>query len=279
MMIDRFSLKRRKIRMNNLGIVVIGRNEGKRLIDCLQSLLSELTEAKNTPIVYVDSGSTDGSIDAAKALGVHVIELDTSRPFTAARGRNTGFQWLIQQYPDLNYIQFMDGDCVLCSGWLAQASQILDQDQQVAIVCGRRREKFPDETPYNRLADIEWDTPIGEAMACGGDALMRVQAIQGVNGFNDALICGEEPEMCLRLRRQGWKILRIDADMTLHDAAMTKFSQWWFRMVRSGWAVSQGVAMYGASRKNIWFVNIGVIGVGDCLFLWCLWDLLGGLRD
>lgn len=236
--------------MNHLGIVIIGRNEGERLINCLQSLIKEVTPLNHVPMVYVDSGSTDNSIQAAKDLRVNVIELDTSRPFTAARGRNTGFWWLIQQHPDLDYVQFIDGDCILVSGWLSLALKTLEENQQLAIACGRRREKFPDATPYNRLADMEWNTPVGEAMACGGDALMRVKAIKSVNGFNDSLICGEEPEMCLRLRRQGWKILRLDADMTVHDAAMTQFSQWWTRMVRSGWAVAQGVAMYGASPQR-----------------------------
>ncbi|GBF82177.1 glycosyltransferase [Aphanothece sacrum] len=261
--------------MNNLGIVIIGRNEGERLISCLQSLITELTDISKIPIVYVDSGSTDDSVKTAKSLGVQVIELDSYRPFTAARGRNTGFRFLIEQYPNLKYIQFIDGDCTIISGWLEQAINVLDNNKSLAIVCGRRAEKFPDATPYNRLADMEWNTPTGETTACGGDALMRVQALQEVNGFNDTLICGEEPEMCVRLRRQNWKILRLEADMTLHDAAMTKFSQWWSRMVRSGWATAEGRAMYGSSperymvrqslRNWLWGVFLPLISL---IFAW-----------
>ena len=40
-----------------IGAVAIGRNEGERLINCLQSLKKDLKQ-----IVYVDSGSTDGSL-------------------------------------------------------------------------------------------------------------------------------------------------------------------------------------------------------------------------
>ena len=236
--------------MNKLGIALIGRNEGERLIECLKSVLNETKNYEDTPIIYVDSGSTDGSIETAKSLGVSVISLDNDRPFTAARGRNTGFQWLMKHHPDLTYIQFMDGDCTLASEWLEKAGKLLDENPNLAVVCGRRREKYPDATSYNRLADMEWDTPIGEAKACGGDALMRVQALQEVNGYNDTLICGEEPEMCLRLGRQGWKIWRLDEDMTYHDADMTQFSQWWTRMVRGGWAVAEGVAMYGNAPEK-----------------------------
>jgi glycosyltransferase involved in cell wall biosynthesis len=260
--------------MNRIGAVAIGRNEGERLVSCLKSLISLLPQ--NTPIVYVDSGSTDGSLDFSKKLGIQVIELDLSIPFTAARARNTGFNYLVEHFPDLEYVQFIDGDCEMFEGWIDRAISTFEKDDKLAVVCGRRRERFPDASPYNRLADMEWNTPVGEAKHCGGDALMRVSAIKEVSGYSDRMICGEEPEMCIRLRQRGWKVERIDANMTLHDAAMLKFSQWWKRSIRGGWAVAEGAAMYGASperymvreNKSVWLwgfivpaLAIGLAGV------------------
>jgi len=229
--------------MNRIGVVVIGRNEGERLIRCLKSLIAQLPT--DVMIVYVDSGSTDDSIAAAESLGVRVWELDLSTPFTMARGRNAGFAYLLQHCPGIEYVQFIDGDCELVSSWIPQAITKLDSDEKLAIVCGRRRERFPQVSIYNQLADMEWNTPVGEAQACGGDAMMRVSAISAVQGFNESLICGEEPEMSIRLRQCGWKIWRLDADMTLHDAAMLKFGQWWKRFIRAGWAVAEGKVMHG----------------------------------
>ena len=57
--------------MNDLGVVAIGRNEGERLRSCLLAL-----GPQSLPIVYVDSGSTDGSPDLAVSLGVAVVEFD-----------------------------------------------------------------------------------------------------------------------------------------------------------------------------------------------------------
>lgn len=256
--------------MMNIGVVTIGRNEGERLIRCLKSLKAQIPQ--NMPIIYVDSGSTDGSPEKARSLGVEVIDLDMSIPFTMARGRNTGFNYLIEHYPTLEYVQFIDGDCELLPNWLENALFALEKDEKLAIVCGRRREKFPDASPYNRLADMEWNTPIGEAKACGGDILARITAIKAVGGYDDSLICGEEPEMCIRLRELGWKIERIDADMTLHDAAMLKFGQWWKRSLRGGWAVAQGYDRYGKSPEQymvkqhrsgwLWGFLIPAIAVG-----------------
>ena len=270
--------------MSQLGIVIIGRNEGKRLTECLKSVLNETKNYDNTKIIYVDSGSTDGSLETAQSLGIIAISLDSDRPFTAARGRNTGWKWLLKQAPNLTYIQFMDGDCTLMSGWLEKAREMLETHPTIGVVCGRRREKFPDATPYNRLADLEWNTPIGEAKACGGDSLIRVEALQQVNGFNDSLICGEEPEMCIRLRGQGWKIWRLDEEMTAHDADMTRFSQWWSRMVRSGWAIAQGMAMYGFTPEKymvrqgisnwLWGFILPVIALGLVAWTWGLSLLL-----
>lgn len=234
--------------MTSIAVVTIGRNEGDRLINCLQSLKRELP--KNAPIIYVDSGSTDDSVKKAQELGIIVINLDLSIPFTAARARNTGVQYIIEHYPDTKYIQFLDGDCELYPQWLENAIARLDEKEDLAIVCGRRREKFPEKSFYNRLIDMEWNTPIGEVKACGGDALIRLKALKQVNGYNPSLICGEEPEMCIRLREKGWKIERLDIDMTLHDAAMFKFSQWWKRSIRGGWAVAEGYFMYGKTPEK-----------------------------
>jgi len=240
----------------DIGAVVIGRNEGARLHACLYSIVPRVEQ-----VVYVDSGSSDASVGFAKEQGVEVIELDTSIPFTAARARNAGLERLLELKPDLTFVQFVDGDCEVDEDWLDTAHDALNANEKLAVVCGRRRERFPGATPYNRHCDMEWDTPVGEAKACGGDAMMRIDAFRQAGGFNPSLICGEEPEFCIRLRQSGWTLQRLDAEMTLHDAAMTRFSQFWKRSVRGGWAYAQGVAMYGKPPErhcvrqyyNTWF--------------------------
>ncbi|NIF25231.1 glycosyltransferase [Pantoea sp. Tr-811] len=233
--------------MNGIGVVVIGRNEGLRLERCLASLAGSAQQ-----IVYVDSGSTDGSVHKAQGLGIEVVALDMAQPFTAARARNEGFARLLQLAPTLQYVQFVDGDCEVVAGWLARGQAFLDQHPDVAVVCGRRRERFPERSVYNLLCDLEWDTPVGQAKACGGDALMRVEAFQGVSGFRPGLIAGEEPELCVRLRARGWKIWRLGEEMTLHDAAMTRFSQWWRRSVRGGYAFAEGAYLHGDPPERHW---------------------------
>ncbi len=233
--------------MKQVGLVAIGRNEGQRLRQCLVWATNKVAR-----VVYVDSGSTDGSLELARSLGADTVELDLSKPFTAARARNEGFARLLQLVPDIEFVQFVDGDCEVVDGWLDRAYSELAAKPDVAAVCGRRRERYPAATIYNQLCDIEWDTAIGETKACGGDSMIRTAAFQQVEGFNPALIAGEEPEMCLRLRQKDWKILRLDAEMTLHDAQMTNFTQWWKRAQRAGYAYAEGSWMHGSKPERHW---------------------------
>ncbi|MFL6660928.1 MAG: glycosyltransferase family 2 protein [Rhizobacter sp.] len=233
--------------MTSLAVVVIGRNEGERLRRCLMSVC-----APGTPVVYVDSGSTDGSIALARAMQADAVELDMRVPFTAARARNAGWLRVRELAPATRFVQFIDGDCEMWPGWLAAARGHLDANPQVAVVAGRLRERHPERSIYNRLADIEWDTPVGAAKAVGGIAMMRLEALAAVGGFREDLIAGEEPELCVRLRGAGWTVWRLPDDMAWHDAAMTRFSQWWRRTVRAGFAFAEGAHLHGRPPERHW---------------------------
>lgn len=261
----------------NLGVVVIGRNEGERLVRCLRSVQA----ADVREFVYVDSGSRDASVAHARELGACVVALDLAQPFTAGRARNQGLRALLEKNPTLEFVQFLDGDCELQAGWLDAACATLASRPDVAVVFGRRRERAPAASLYNRLIDMEWNVALGEANACGGDALLRVAAFREVGGFRDSLIAGEEPELCHRLQRRGYKILRIDHEMTLHDAALTQFAQWWRRSVRSGHAYAELAALHGREARaytrrvlSILFWGMGVpLLVFAGLAVGCLWSL------
>ena len=235
-----------------VGLVAIGRNEGERLRRCLRSARAQSV----WPIVYVDSGSSDGSADWARGFGAEVVELDMSRPFTAARSRNAGARRLLQVAPGTRHIQFVDGDCELQPGWIQAALETLDARPRVAAVCGRLRERFPEATPYNRLCDLEWAAPVGVTDACGGIAMVRREPFEQVGGFRETMIAGEEPDMCFRMRQAGWTILRIADEMALHDAAMTRFGQWWRRNVRAGHAFAEGHFRNGGPPEHFWRRNV-----------------------
>lgn len=228
-----------------LSVVVIGRNEGNRLVRCLESVRDMSPLEGSVEVLYVDSNSTDGSSDRAASLGARVIEVRPTRP-AAAIGRNAG--WRAAR---ADVVLFLDGDTILHPDFVAQSLPAFD-DPAIAAVWGHRREISPESSPYNRALDLDWIYAPGETEFCGGDALMRRSALESVGGFDDALIAGEEPELCRRLRAAGFKILHVDRPMTGHDLDISSFRQYWRRAERAGHAYAEVSARFRGSELPLW---------------------------
>src|SRR5437868_7030095 len=232
--------------MPQLAAVVIGRNEG----DLLKLSLASVRTA-GLPPVYVDSGSSDGSAAIARDLGVATVELEPSRPFSAARGRNEGLEEALRRWPALDYVLFLDGDCELNADFPSAAVPVFEQNPDCAIVTGHLSERHPEASVYNRLCAIEWRSPVGrleDMSGLGGIMIARVSALRAVGGFDEQAIAGEEPDLGVRLGLAGYSILKIDCPMATHDAQMSRFGQWWTRAVRGGHALAHRYARHGHTK-------------------------------
>jgi len=228
-----------------LSVVVIGRNEGARLVRCLESIGRMRPLQGPIEVIYVDSGSTDNSLERAAQFKIRIIELESANPCAGA-GRNAG--WHAAKAP---IVLFLDGDTVLDSNFISASIAEL-KDPNIAVVFGNRREIAPDASIYNRLLDRDWIAPAGAVEFCGGDALIRREVLESVGGFDERLIAGEEPEMCQRIRALGFTILHVDRPMTGHDLAMTRFSQYWRRAVRSGYAYAEISTRFRNTDLPLW---------------------------
>ncbi len=238
-------LGHRSADLPTLSIVVIGRNEGKRLAKCLESI-GQVREIVIREIIYVDSGSTDGSPELASQYGAVVIFVHTERP-TAAMGRNAGWR-----RAECDLVLFLDGDTVLHFDFPRAACDALGQDPSVAAVWGHRREIHPEASIFTRVLDLDWVYRPGLTEFCGGDVLLRRKALLETGGFDEGLIAGEEPELCRRMRARGYRILHIDHPMTGHDLQITRFSQYWRRAARAGHAYAEVSERYRQSSDPSW---------------------------
>jgi len=239
-------------------IVAIGRNEGERLKSCLRAAL-----AATQTVVYVDSGSSDGSAAFARGLGCVVLEL--TPPFSAARARNEGFACVMKLNPKVSFVQFLDGDCELVKGWLDVGVATLAKQEHVAVVCGHVREVNPGGSVYNQLCNLEWQQTPGIILTSGGRFMIRTEVFTEVGGFREEVIAAEDDEFCVRVRRLGWKVMMVDAPMALHDANMLHFSEWWLRAFRTGHAYGHVAALHGKTDER-YFVD-------DCRRIW-IWGLI-----
>jgi len=242
-----------------VAIVAIGRNEGERLKNCLRAAIGSVRT-----VVYVDSGSRDGSAQFSRTLGCAVVELEPDPPFSAARARNEGFAYAMQANPHVDFVQFVDGDCTLVDGWLDHGLLALNKNKDVGVVCGHIREIHPKASVYNRLFDLEWRQKPGEIGACGGNFMVRVPVFKAVGGFRADVIAGEDNEFCVRAGQQGHRILLLDVAMVWHDAAMYRFTEWWRRTRRTGHAYAHVAALHGKNNER-YFVR-------ECRRIW-VWGL------
>jgi len=236
----------------SLSIVVIGRNEGERLVRCLKSV-AEMRELRQAPeIIYVDSASSDGSIERAVQLGAKAISLAPEH-LSAAAGRNAG--WRAARG---DIVLFLDGDMTIVPDFVGGALSEFN-NPNIAIVFGDCRESNPQGSIYNRILDLDWMLPAGPVEYCGGAALIRRDLLERVGGYKETLIAAEDTELCSRIRAIGYTILHVDRLMVFHDLAITRFYQYWSRAVRSGYAyaeVSEGIrrtdlpVWYRQARRN-----------------------------
>ena len=229
----------------SVGVIVIGRNEGERLHRAFASL-----PLGDVAVLYVDSGSTDGSIELARALGIKTHCLDPARPFSPARGRAEGVTLLQSAVPDLRFVQFLDGDCELAPDWLARAAACLEQRPEIGIVCGMVSEAAPEASVYNRLSPQRWKLKVGKIESCGGIFMIRLQVYEAVGGFNQALITREESDLCMRVRAAGHLVVRLDTLMAKHDSGLLRFSQWWRRAVWGGYGDALGIDADSGNIEN-----------------------------
>lgn len=224
-----------------LGVVVIGKNEGQQLLRALGSI-----GPRAAAVVYADSASTDDSVALVREHfpAVRVVQLDATRPLSPARGRNEGMAELRRALPDVALVQFLDGDCDLCPGWLEGASTYLEEHAEVGIVCGRLRERHRERNRFHRLADMEWAQPAGDIDDLGGIMMVRTRTWDDVDGQNADIPAAEEREFCRRALARGWRARRLPEDMALHDIDMEELSEWWTRMTRMGHSWAQGLWIY-----------------------------------
>jgi len=228
-----------------ISVVVIGRNEGPRLSRCLRSVFAMHHPEFDLEVIYVDSGSVDGSVATARAEGARTVELRPERP-SAALGRNAGWK-----AASGDIVLFLDGDTVLHPNFVV-ASLPEFALPSVAVVWGHRRELHPERSIYNRILDLDWVYAPGLTQYCGGDALFRRSILLKTNGFDASLIAGEEPELCNRIRALGSDILHVDRPMTGHDLAITRFGQYWKRLTRAGHAFAEIADRFRNTDQPFW---------------------------
>lgn len=231
--------------------VVIGRNEEAHLEAALRSVFAQ-AYAGEREVLYVDSRSTDRSVEIARSFpGVRVLVLDDPAP-SAAKARNLG--WRAARGA---LVHFVDGDAELVPEWTTIAVAAFAHPE-VAAVFGWFRERHPERSVYNRWADLDWPMESGPAQAFGGIVLVRRECLAETGGFDERLLGAEEPVLTMELLRRGRKVLQLPHLMAWHDIGLLRFADYWRRCVLTGWHYAERADRFRVvfGRSEGWSQNL-----------------------
>lgn len=190
--------------------VVVSRNRRQKLLHSLGR--------HEPPVILVDNGSTDGTVEAVRERfpHVHVVPLGGNH---GSPGRNVGVE--LAETP---YVAFADDDSWWAEGSLTACADMLDLHPRVALVAARVL-VGPEEqldplcrvlaaSPLPGAADTP-GTPVLGFMACG--AVVRRDAFLQAGGFDDVVFfAGEEDRLAWDMAASGWELVYLPEIVAHH---------------------------------------------------------------
>jgi GT2 family glycosyltransferase len=192
-----------------VSFIIPVRNDAARLRGCLKTIRANTYPATCVEILVADNGSTDGSVETARACGAKVIELP-ELPVAALRNRAaanaTG-----------DVLAFVDADHEIDAAWVASAVERFDDPAVAAVgaLCMAPPGGTWVQHMYDGLrgrtvgrGDVEW---LGS-----GNMAVRRSAFDRVGGFDMRLETCEDVDLCQRLRAAGHRLAADDRLKNVH---------------------------------------------------------------
>lgn len=196
-----------------ISVIVIGKNEGERLGACLRSVKDALSVLAHE-VIYVDSGSTDGSLSVAERAGARCFLLSEPEP-TAGLGRLVGTGEARGEY-----LLFLDGDMQLCPGFCEKALMAM-QTRGADGVCGMREDLYlRDGQLLGRRENYFGCTQERLCPEFGGAIFLSADALARCGGWSGDTVACEEAELHARLLDAGCTILELPIPMIVHTDAI-----------------------------------------------------------
>ena len=198
-----------------LTVIIIGKNEEQFIARSIASVI-EASKNMDTQIIYVDSASTDNSIEEAKRFPIGILQLRPDWHLSVAAGRYTG-----TLHARGEYIFFLDGDAETEPEWFDEAIAFMDENLDYGAVAGVLEEVYMslDGTEIvggnKNVRGQDLNKHMLGVKSLGGLALFRHSVIKEVGTVNPHLPTAEDHELCLRIRNANYKLARLNYPMAI----------------------------------------------------------------
>ncbi|MCL4488735.1 MAG: glycosyltransferase [Chloroflexi bacterium] len=263
--------------MVDLSIVLISRNQEWNIARLIESVLAATARVASKEIVLVDSASSDKTIEIAQHYPISILRLRPGQRLTSHAGRYVG-----TRFTSGDYVLFLDGDMALCPGWLERALAVMRDQPDVAAITGHwydypRADGTAGSPNPAQLKLADRDTDVSRV---GGAAMYRRSVLEQVGTFNPYFYSDGEPELCVRIRHAGYRILRLGSPIAFHysdpvEAISTLIARWkrnlWLGMGQSmRYHLGTPLFIPYVRERGYGCVPIVVLVVGLLSFLWAL---------
>jgi len=224
-----------------IGAVIIGLDPRNSPEAAIRSL------PEDCAAVFAPLTPMNEAVAAARKAGAEIAEIGKG-PQTAGRAKNAGYRHLKKLIPGIRYVQFMDAACALDPDWFASAEKFMERRPEVAVIEGRMRQRNGDEVAFPTVSEQRKNETPGEIVSViAPGAFMRAEAFEAAGGFRGDLLSCENDDLCIRQRRRGAHIWRLETDMMINEPRKTN---WWKRAVLRGFDNAYAMSLHGGPPER-----------------------------
>ncbi len=242
------------------GVVVVATNDNASPKTAIHSA------GDGRAIVFVAVGGAPDATAIAKSAGAVIAE-GPDRSFSpAGRARNAGYRQLKKIAPHLQYVQFVDAETTLDPDWIETAEKFMARRPEVSIVAGGLKTHSGSNMALASTGARNHADEEGEIQCVlGGSALMRVESFEAAGGFRGDLLTAETVDLCIRLRRRGARIWRLDETMGLRQPA-SKSVGWWSQSRQRGFDNAYCASLHGGPPERVGMLDTVLAVVWGFIF-------------
>jgi len=196
---------------NMISFIVIGKNEGWKLTQCIESIYQAIKENNliNYEIIYVDSNSDDDSLIRCKKFK-EVKAFKLIDKYNPAIARNLG---ALMSKGEI--FVFLDADMTINPGFI---TKVFQNDKLIyPLVAGIAVDRILDNNrlTIREIAYHKKEKPYYKLIT-GGAFIVEKETWNLVNGMDNRFVKGADPELGIRLATKGILLFNVPELFIIH---------------------------------------------------------------
>lgn len=206
-----------------VSVLIPVKNEAEHIEKCILSLQSQSYPQDRFEIIVTDNGSTDGTIDILKTLGVHVLSCDANR-IGAVRN-------FLAHHAKGEVFAYIDGDCTAPIQWISKTVEVLYASDRIGAIGGYIRRPENCNWLVSGWALNSAEATISVDILATGSLFIKRNIFEEIKGFNESLRAGEDTDLSQKLISQKYELLKSPCAAVIHWGYPSTVKEFLFRQI------------------------------------------------